>query len=163
MCLSLVRIAVHSNVPCLGSIDWNKLPKNVNKAVVQDRAVSCQSTDHYEELGGHFKGSMAAFMATQYTSGFGENMLVSGLSCDTVCVGDRFNLVSPNGGPVEHNDYNQNDLSRTPYCYVLYGAKYIGLVSLFTPVGHKLYKIENGAKTGFHTPKAVTYHEPTVM
>ena len=41
-----------------------------------------------------------------------------------------------------HILYNQNDLSRTPYCYVLYGAKYIGLASLFTPVGHKLYKIK---------------------
>ena len=61
---------------------------------------------------------------------------------------------------------SHRDLDRAPY--VLYGLKYIDLVSLWwqatapASLAHIVYN-QNRATSGFHTPKAMTYHEPTVM
>ena len=58
------------------------------------------------------------------------------------------------------------DLGRAPY--VLYGVKYIELVSLENcgRMSRRSCRMPTPvlqATSGFHTPKAVTYHEPTVM
>ena len=53
--------------------------------------------------------------------------------------------------------YGGFDLNRAPY--VLYGVKYIDLVSLTAPPRTAALSPQYFA----HTPKAVTYHEPTEM
>jgi len=77
------------------SVEYHRRPTTVGTIMDPgERALLAQAVEHYRELATAFPGAdllaSAARDGAAPTAGVGENLLVCGLTCDNVCMGDVF-------------------------------------------------------------------------
>eukprot|EP00040_Diaphanoeca_grandis_P021584 m.115140 g.115140 ORF g.115140 m.115140 type:complete len:284 (+) comp28400_c0_seq2:91-942(+) len=84
-----------------GSTEWHRSKRATDvhdEATLYDRAILCQCADSYVELSATFPKLKDHFMNIRTSGGFAENILLTGYTVDTVCIGDIYQLQRANGG-----------------------------------------------------------------
>ena len=73
----------------LNSKEWHRSNEAIDEydSIVEERAILLQSLENYEKLHKEMKNN-----TIQDIPSFGENIVVSGLDSDNICIGDKFKI-----------------------------------------------------------------------
>ena len=115
----------------MNSNEWHKSNEAIDEydSIVEERAILLQSLENYEKLHKEMKNN-----TIQDIPSFGENLVVSGVDSDNICIGDKFKIKG------EHSDLIIQVSSPRKPCYKI-DKKHKSVYGL---KGLKRYSLTNG-------------------
>ena len=115
----------------MNSNEWHKSNEAIAEydSIVEERAILLQSLENYEKLHKEMKNN-----TIQDIPSFGENLVVSGVDSDNICIGDKFKIKG------EHSDLIIQVSSPRKPCYKI-DKKHKSVYGL---KGLKRYSLTNG-------------------